>query len=326
MEMKNRTIGSSRLGEQQERNKGSAIRRLLMFPLTRLLIAMAVIAPLALLPGYGAMALLNVPQGTSLMRFYFEHPTLAASIQGIAVVGALVFVGKVIERRPLSAFGLGLRGVGSETAKGFALGAAMMVAIIGFLALVGWYDITSMSFSQPAVWKAMVGGLGLFLAVAIFEEVMFRGILFRIVEEGIGSWAALAVTAFLFGYMHLSNPNATLFGALGVALAGILYAAGYMLTRNLWLVIGLHWSWNFVQGVIFGVPVSGRSLDGGPISETIVGPQLWTGGAFGVEAGLVAYVVNAAVSVVLLVLVVRRGKIMTPRWMRRGINKKSDRV
>ncbi len=121
----------------------------------------------------------------------------------------------------------------------------------------------------------------------------------------------------LFGYLHLSNPNATLLGALGVALAGVLYAAGYMLTRNLWLVIGLHWSWNFFQGAIFGVPVSGQSLQGVPVSATIAGPELWTGGAFGPEAGLLAYSVNAIVSIAMLALAVRRGHIVTPRWMRR---------
>ncbi len=288
-----------------------------MFPLTRLLIAVATIVPLVLLPAYGAMALLDAPQGTSYVEFFFEHRAFAACVQALAVVGALVFVGTVVERRPFAAFGLGSRGAVSDTAKGLALSAAMMGAVIGSMALAGWYEVAATSFSEPGVWSTVVGYLGLFLAVSIFEEVLFRGILFRIVEEGLGSWLALAITALLFGYLHLSNPNATLLGALGVALAGVLYAAGYMLTRNLWLVIGLHWSWNFFQGAIFGVPVSGQSLQGVPVSATIAGPELWTGGAFGPEAGLLAYSVNAIVSIAMLALAVRRGHIVTPRWMRR---------
>jgi len=324
METKTATIDSSRRSERPEGRRASVVRRVLMFPLIRLIIATAVLAPLALLPGYGAMALLGQPQGTSLSQFYLEHPTLAAFIQGLAAVVALVFVGNVIERRSLAGFGLGRRGVLGDTVRGFAVGAVMMGVVIGALALAGWYDVTAIGFSQPAVWNAMAGGLGLFLAVAVFEEVLFRGILFRIVEEGLGSWLALSITALLFGYMHLSNPNASLLGALGVALAGILYAAGYMLTRNLWLVIGLHWSWNFVQGLVFGVPVSGKSLDGGLITAKVSGPEVWTGGAFGPEAGLIAYLVNALVGMVLLVLVVRRGKVVTPRWMRLRGKKSQD--
>ena len=90
------------------------------------------------------------------------------------------------------------------------------------------------------------------------EELLFRGILFRWIEEFGGSWAALAVTSALFGLAHIFNPGATWFSSFAIAVeAGVLLGGAYMLTRNLWLAMGLHAGWNFTQGEIFDVPVSG---------------------------------------------------------------------
>ena len=116
----------------------------------------------------------------------------------------------------------------------------------------------------PGDLKGLVEAL---IASAVFpavsEEMVFRGVLFRWLEEFGGSWVALLVTSALFGAAHLANPNASWVAAVGIALeAGVMLGAAYMLTRSLWLPMGLHAAWNFTQGEIFDIPVSGTKVDG----------------------------------------------------------------
>lgn len=278
-------------------------RRIVLLPLIRLLISLGLfgVVMIGLTLLLGAIGLLAVPYVFSL----------ALAVVPLAVIA---FVGKVIEQRSLAQVGLSGRGVIRETLLGFALGFGLLATVIGVMALAGWYRADSFSWSAPAIGVA----LWQFLLVAVFEEAVFRGIIFRILEQGLGSWLALILSALIFGLIHLGNPNASLVAGLAIALeAGILLGAAYMLTRSLWLAIGVHWSWNFTQGPIFGAAVSGTNTTSNLISSTTNGPELWTGGAFGPEAGLVAMIVCTAAGLALLVPVVRRGGIITPQWMRK---------
>ena len=279
-------------------------RRILMFPLTRILIAAALFMALQISIGIGSAKLPAAWQGPIL--------TQVLSL-GIALF-VFAFITRIVERRTLAEDGLPLEGALRGTAAGFALGAAMIGIVIGVLAVAAWYDVTRVA----GAWSALASGLFLFLLVAVAEEVLFRGVLFRVVEEGMGTWAALVIITALFGGAHLINDNATLLGALGTGLAGAALGAAYVLTRNLWLAIGIHWSLNFVQGTVFGMPVSGRDAGASLVESNIRGPELWTGGAFGIEAGLVTFLVSALVSAGLLVLAARRGRVITPAWMARG--------
>jgi hypothetical protein len=141
-----------------------------------------------------------------------------------------------------------------------------------------------------------------------------RGIVFRILEQSLGSWLALALSAVIFGALHLLNHGATLLNAGAVMLeAGILLAAAYMLTRRLWLCIGIHFAWNFTQGGIFSAAVSGGTTRG-LLQAKLVGAEWLTGGAFGVEASAVAVVVCFSAAVLLLIAVKRKGNVRAAFW------------
>jgi membrane protease YdiL (CAAX protease family) len=156
-----------------------------------------------------------------------------------------------------------------------------------------------------------------FILAAVLEEVVMRGVVFRILEQSMGSWLALAVSAVIFGALHLFNPGATLLNAIAVMLeAGILLAAAFMLTRRLWLCIGIHFAWNFTQGGIFSAAVSGGTTRG-LLQAKLVGPQWLTGGAFGVEASAVAVGVCLAAALLLLLAAQRRGNILSAPWASR---------
>jgi hypothetical protein len=153
----------------------------------------------------------------------------------------------------------------------------------------------------------------------IREELFFRGILFRWIEEFGGSWAALLLTSVFFGAAHLMNPNATPIAAFGIAIeAGVLLGAAYMLTRSLWLPIGLHAAWNFTQGFIFDIPVSGLD-EHGLVEAKLTGPAILSGGGFGLEASAFAMVIATAAGVWLLWLAIRKGELVQPWWVRRRL-------
>jgi hypothetical protein len=143
--------------------------------------------------------------------------------------------------------------------------------------------------------------------------------LLRVVEEWLGSWVSLAVSSLVFGFLHLNNPTATVLGAVFISVeAGLLLAAAYMLTRRLWMSIGFHMAWNYTQSGVFSGIVSGGDSDPGLVKPTIDGPLLLTGGTFGLEASLTAFVLCTATGVFLLVRAIRRGHLVRPFGRKRA--------
>jgi membrane protease YdiL (CAAX protease family) len=155
-------------------------------------------------------------------------------------------------------------------------------------------------------------GLGIALALSISsgvcEELIMRGGVFRIMEQGAGTLVALLFSAALFGALHRMNPGATTLSSIAIAVeAGILLAAAYALTRSLWLAIGLHFAWNFTEGGIFGAQVSGSKVTG-LLNMPLSGSDIMTGGAFGPEASIVAMIVCTAAGLIMLGLAIHKGE------------------
>lgn len=201
-----------------------------------------------------------------------------------------------------------------RAAVGFLAGATLFSAIVGVLWLLGVYHVVG--FNPDANWitALMMTGIG----AGIGEEIMFRGVLFRVVEEGLGSWAALLISALAFGAMHAGNPGATAWSSAAIAIeAGLLFGLLYMVTRSLPVCMGLHAAWNFFQGTVYGIPVSGLKADGWLVS-TRTGADWLTGGSFGAEASVVALATCVLASCLLLIIALRRNAIVAPSWRRRA--------
>jgi CAAX protease family protein len=109
-----------------------------------------------------------------------------------------------------------------------------------------------------------------------FQELIFRGVIYRMTEEWLGIWWALMISAMLFGLIHMSSAGATIFSAMAVALQGVvLLAATFLLTHRLWMAIGRHMAWDFANDGIFGVGIaglSGQSLHG-LLQANLSGPK-----------------------------------------------------
>jgi uncharacterized protein len=233
--------------------------------------------------------------------------TVIVGVAG-AVVAVVVYVWlvRLLERRrPVAE--VSSRGAVAGVAIGLLVGAFLLSAVIGIIATAGHYRVLGLGSVAGAV-----AVLGMMCTTAVVEELIFRAVLFRIVERWIGTWLALAVSALVFGLIHLANPGATLFGALAIAVeAGVLLGAAYALTRTIWFAVGIHLAWNFMEGGFFSTTVSGtQNPFHGLLRSELTGPDLLTGGGFGPEASVAAIGVGALAAAVLLVLTVRRGQIM----------------
>jgi membrane protease YdiL (CAAX protease family) len=189
------------------------------------------------------------------------------------------------------------------------LGRGALIGAGAFLAtMLISFVFTDAHVSGGSFW-ACLGVAGSMASVAVTEELVFRGVLHRILEQRAGSVIAIVVSSLLFGLTHLINGNATLWGALAIAVeGGAMLAVAYTATRSLWLPIGLHFAWNFLQGGVFGTAVSGAESEPGLLRTVLSGPDALTGGAFGPEAGLFALLCCGVVTALLW-----RGAKLIPR-------------
>ncbi|QNK02696.1 CPBP family intramembrane glutamic endopeptidase [Dyella telluris] len=231
-------------------------------------------------------------------------------VQLVSAGVAYAVLVKAIERRPIRE--LAATDIGRLGVPGLLLGAFLMSATVLVLWLAGSYHVTGTNPSVNWLPAVLTTGLG----AGISEEIITRGVLFRAVEEGLGTWAALAISALFFGAAHIFNPGATLWSSLAIAIeAGVLLALMYHVTRSLWPCIGLHAAWNVMQGTVYGIPVSGTEAHGWLVSSRS-GPDWLSGGVFGAEASVVALTLCSACSALLLIVAIRRGTIIPPSWKR----------
>ncbi|MFE3738284.1 CPBP family intramembrane glutamic endopeptidase [Streptomyces sp. NPDC059134] len=235
---------------------------------------------------------------------------LVVSVLALLVYGWVV---RVTERRPSTE--VALKGAGAATGRGVLIGVALFGTVIVNIAFLGGYEVHGLG-SVPGA----VGLFGFMAAAATTEEVLYRGVLFRLVEERAGTWISLVLTGTLFGLVHLFNPNATLWGAIAIAIeAGGMLGAAYVATRNLWVPIGVHFGWNFAAGGIFSTEVSGNGTPQGLLDSTTSGSTLLTGGAFGPEGSLYSVVFGALLTAAFMWLAHRRGHLVPRR-------RRADRV
>jgi membrane protease YdiL (CAAX protease family) len=235
-----------------------------------------------------------------------------AAVIAMAGLALLIYAGyaRFIERRPVSE--LSLPGMGREWGIGALVGVGLYALCVLILILLGVYRIEGLN-----PWTYVIPAVAMALSSGVFEELFFRGVLFKSVEDMFGTWIALAVSSLVFGFVHLLNPAGTLTGAIYISIeAGLLLAAAFMLTRRLWLSIGFHMSWNYTQSAIFSGIVSGGVAEPGLIRSNIKGPEILTGGAFGLESSVIAFAVCTITGIVLLIMAVKRGHIQPGFWQR----------
>ncbi len=264
-----------------------------------------VLALLAIIIPYAAIVIpLNMFVTDKLLR------KLGALVLAAVVLMAYRFYVRIVEKRSVTE--LSRPGFARELGAGVMLGALLFCVTIGLIAAFGGFHVSGING-----WIPLIAAVPSFILAAVLEEVVIRGVVFRIVELWLGSWIALAFSAALFGGLHLFNPGANLQSSAAIMLeAGILLAAAYMLTRRLWFCMGIHFAWNFTQGSIFSVAVSGQATPG-LLQSQMTGPVWLTGGAFGAEASLIAVIICTVAGLLFLRVAHRMGHFIQPSWVTR---------
>jgi membrane protease YdiL (CAAX protease family) len=262
---------------------------LLAHPLTRIVLGIFA----TVLPVFLTMALANmlVPKE---WRFGWQFLLAAA----LSLLSYRYFVRRTEAGRALAE--LGLPGAARETGAGVVLGAALGLIVAGMLALAGAFAV-----SGSNGWHVMLRTLPEQLMVAVLEELLFRAVLFRIVEQRWGTRVSLVVSFVAFALAHMSNDGISVLAVLVTGVASVTLCGAYLLTRRLWLPVGLHFGWNYLYDGLFAVPVSGHAARGW-LQVTLSGPGWLSGGAYGIEASAATLLAWAIAAALLLRRALRR--------------------
>lgn len=233
---------------------------------------------------------------------YDPMALLVGSIVGVTIAfyGYIVIVRRV-EHHPGAAIDGPRKGV--ELITGLAIGTGIMAAVIGIIAAFGGYEVLG-TVRSPQLLAPLASGLG----AAVIEEVLFRGIALRLLDQWIGSWGALLITSVFFGFAHIFNPGVGIWGSVSIAIqAGVLLGGAFFVTRRLWMAFGIHFAWNFLQSGVFSYPFAGQTPRPGILAVSVDGPDWLTGGVAGLEGSVVTTAVNVVVALTLLMVAWRRG-------------------
>ena len=251
-----------------------------------------------------ALLLTTFMYGIAMMPGSYLHgwPSWLAAL---ALAPAMLFLyqmgAKLFEKE--WAADLPMKKCAAHVGLGLAAGFGYMLLVVGVMIALDLYSITAYN----PQWMPLIDAFFYFLIVATGEEIIFRGVLFRWLDHRWGLGWALVISGLLFGLMHIFNDNATLWSSIAIALeAGILLGMAYKWAGNLWFPIGIHWSWNFAQGNIFGFAVSGQDAGSSLFLSSVEGPEWLTGGNFGAEASVIATVIGLAFAAFLLRSYLRR--------------------
>ena len=281
------------------------LTRLLRSPLMRMLYFGLLLALFALASTWLARNAGITPNNLKTMSGNLASTLLIV----LPFVLAYVILAKVIERRPMRELEL-------RKSPQVLWGMLAALPLFAVLVLELW---SAGAYSIQGLGDAPLWSLFLLTAVVpgITEEIVSRGIIFRLTEEGLGTWIALAISALFFGFAHASNPGASPWSSIAIALeAGVLFGLLYHVTRSLWWCIGLHAGWNFVQGALFGIPVSGIAVDG-VLESTLHGPDWLDGGGFGAEASVLTVLTSSILSLLLVRRILANHSAVPPFWKQR---------
>ena len=278
-------------------------QKILHFPVTKILIGIIVVAGIYGVSQYFLSELLKLISMTKELNHL-----IVGVISAILAIVFYIFLYKFYEKRRITEFSK--KGIIKNLTTGIILGVILQSLTILVIYLKGGYSVLSIN---PILF--IIPPLTMAFSSAIFEEILFRGIIFRIIEEKLGSYIGLIISALIFGALHLANPNSSISTGIGLAIqAGLLLAAAYIYSRNLWFPIAIHFAWNFTQSAIFGANVSGNAVSKTLITSKLQGAEWFTGGQFGPEGSIQATLFCLIATIILLILSHRKGNIINPYW------------
>jgi membrane protease YdiL (CAAX protease family) len=276
-------------------------------PVTKIILALIVFMAVVIIGQQIASKLLDL---TSLDKNY--RNLLKGLFVSISAVFSYILFFKKYDKRAVTE--LATSGLAKNLIVGALIGFMLQSLTVLVMYLNGSYSVESVN---PVSFILIP--FALMFTVAIIEEILVRGIIFRILEEKLGSYISLSISSVLFGVLHLANPHGTLISGICITTAGFLFGTAFIYSRNLWLPIALHFAWNFTQSGIFGAITSGNEKTNSLFEAKIQGSEFITGGEFGPEGSIQAIVFCALATIIFLILIIKENKIIKPYWKQNKI-------
>ncbi|MBF4483791.1 type II CAAX endopeptidase family protein [Flavobacterium sp. CSZ] len=271
-------------------------------PITKIILALLTFIAVVIIGQQIAVKLLGL---TSLDKDY-RNLLKGLFVSASCVFNYILFF-KKYDKRTVTEFAS--KGLAKNLIIGTSIGFMLQSLTILVIYLNGSYSVININ---PVSFILIP--FALMFTVAIIEEILVRGIIFRIMEEKLGSYIALTISSLLFGALHLANPHSSLISGICITTAGFLMGAAFIYSRSLWMPIALHFAWNFTQSGIFGAITSGNEKTKSLLEAKIQGPEFITGGAFGPEGSIQAIAFCALGTLILLILSRKENKIIKPYW------------
>lgn len=280
----------------------SIFLKILLFPLTRIILGIAIFIAIPTLLNKWVLK----PALSEIIPNESTEQVIRWTISIFMLIFVYVFLFKIYERRSISEFAI--QYAGRENIFGFIAGGLLVGSIILVLLISESISFTVLN-PLTIIFKPLI----LFILLALGEEIIFRGILYRITEQSLGTWIALIISAFLFGIVHITNDHADFLGILSAALAGVMFGVLYTISGRLWYPLAIHIGWNFFQ-YFFGLPVSGMDDFEYFMDASRDGPAWFVGGGFGIENSVLTILMILGLSAFLIYRIRITGKYIKPFW------------
>jgi uncharacterized protein len=282
----------------QSRGMAPLYKKILYFPVTKIIIGIAI----CFLTLVGVQNFITKP----LFHYLLESKEIADTLTNYLSVAVLLLsywtVYRIYEKREITE--LSLKYLPKEFAGGLLAGFFLLSLVILILYLLGYYNASGISN-----FSFFLAPLSILVIAALLEEIVFRLIIYRILEEWMGTYRALILSSILFTIPHLFNNDVNVLTVLFLFLFGFAHGIMFNYTKRMWLPFAFHLGWNLSQ------PFYGSNLSGIKDFEPVIkgqfnGPRLLTGSGFGIEDSLLSILVLIIGSAIFLFYSTRNGKIV----------------
>jgi len=295
------------ISKDKEYTKAS--NRFIRFPLIRMVIIL-----ICFILAYFLYNTIVAHTVQNIQEPYFSYLKYIEQILTVIIIMMTYrFYTAFIEKR--KAYEISLKSSITEFSIGVSTGAILVLFIVIPMMIFGYYKIDE--FNSPII---LVESFLFFVSGAFIQEFLVRIIVFKFTEEITGTWLAIFITAAIFGFAHISNPNADVYTSIRILVSDLLLAGAFIYTRRIWLVWGIHSGWNYFQDGIFGMPNSGIDFFPIWIQSNIIGPEWITGGSFGIEASYIPTIPTLILGIVLIKMAINKNQIIIPFWNKKMTN------
>lgn len=267
----------------------------LLKPIIRLLLFVFYLFLWAIPVGFLTQLPLFKFQEGSLPSLFFSEISLT-----FMAIGALFMIFQTYPTRNFERVFVVKNNLLSGFLKGTGIGLALILACTGLMYINGNVDFFYTKFEVSSILSYLI----FFIFVGISEEFVFRTFPLVVFAERYKIWVSIFLNGLLFGLIHISNPNFSVFAMINITLCGIVFALITLQKKNIWWSVGMHFGWNFCQGTLLGFKVSGIDAPGLMVSRP-VGNATFSGGNFGIEGSVIC----TFILVLYLVWLIRKQKV-----------------